>query len=141
MRELLHPIAEHVDPYQPEKWVHVLHFTAEVVCHWKVIHDNFNEPCHLTTLHRELNTFIEDSYLDTQFDLYESGHNRMLMKTGLLAHSSGNVNQASQPAAGFVFALECERCREIVSCRCRSSLQHRFMDVTPQRVLRPRPPQ
>ncbi len=106
LREYLHPIAEQIDPYQPEKWVRVLHLTAEVPCNWKVIHDNFNESYHLPTLHRELNTFIEDSYLETQFDMYESGHNRMLMKAGLPARSSGDAAELRSPLTEILSAWD-----------------------------------
>ena len=104
LREFLHPIPEQIDAYQPEKWVRVMHLTAEVACNWKVIHDNFNESYHLPTLHRELNTFIEDSYLETQFDMYPAGHNRMLMKAGLPARSSGNIEELRSPLPEMLLA-------------------------------------
>jgi phenylpropionate dioxygenase-like ring-hydroxylating dioxygenase large terminal subunit len=51
-----------------------------VPCNWKIIRDNFNESYHLPTLHPELADFIDDDYLDTSFEMYPSGHNRMVQK-------------------------------------------------------------
>lgn len=97
LRQYLDPIATQLEAYQMEKCVRVMWLTAEVNCNWKVIHDNFNESYHLPTLHRELNTFIEDTYRETQFDMYPSGHNRMLMMGGLPAHSSHQTDIPQAP--------------------------------------------
>jgi len=56
--------------------------TVETDCNWKVIRDNFNESYHLPTLHPELDTFINDDHLETIFEMYPNGHNRMVMKGG-----------------------------------------------------------
>lgn len=80
LREWLAPVAEELENYGMEKWTRVLFLTAEVKCNWKIVRDNFNESYHLPTLHPELATFINDDYEDTIFEMFPSGHNRMVMK-------------------------------------------------------------
>lgn len=92
LRDYLGVVADQLDVYGMENMVRVLHMTVEVECNWKIIQDNFNESYHLPTLHPELNTMIEDSYQDTEFEIYRSGHNRMLMKGGMPAKSSGTMS-------------------------------------------------
>jgi len=77
--EALSPLLNHLRPYQPERFIRVLNLTCEIDCNWKIIHDNFNESYHLPTLHPELSVHIENNYKFSQFDMYENGHNRMLM--------------------------------------------------------------
>lgn len=80
--DYLSPLPEELKAYGLESWTRVLHMTAETNCNWKVIRDNFNESYHLPTLHPELDTFINDDYLDTIFEMFPNGHNRMVMKGG-----------------------------------------------------------
>jgi len=78
--EWLSPLPEEMANYGMENWVRVVYLTAEVHCNWKIIRDNFNESYHLPTLHPELAPFINDDFKDTIFEMYASGHNRMVMK-------------------------------------------------------------
>jgi phenylpropionate dioxygenase-like ring-hydroxylating dioxygenase large terminal subunit len=80
LREWLAPLPEQLAGYQMETMKRVLFVTAEIPCNWKFIRDNFNESYHLPTLHPELATFIDDDYTDTSFEMYPSGHNRMVQK-------------------------------------------------------------
>lgn len=80
VRDWMGPIADQLETYQMEKMTRVMYLTAEVDCNWKIIRDNFNEAYHVPTLHPELATFIDDDYTDTVFEMYENGHNRMVMK-------------------------------------------------------------
>lgn len=80
LAEWLSPLVDDFANYGIEKWTRVMCLTAEVKCNWKVIRDNFNESYHLPTLHPELATFINDDYLDTIFEMFPNGHNRMVMK-------------------------------------------------------------
>jgi phenylpropionate dioxygenase-like ring-hydroxylating dioxygenase large terminal subunit len=82
LREFLDPIAEQLETYQMEKMVRTHHITLEADCNWKVIQDNFQESYHIATVHPALKYFLDDTYQNTQFDLYPSGHNRMLMLGG-----------------------------------------------------------
>jgi phenylpropionate dioxygenase-like ring-hydroxylating dioxygenase large terminal subunit len=82
LEEWLAPLPEEMKGYGIENWTRVMYLTAETRCNWKVIRDNFNESYHLPTLHPELDTFINDDYLDTVFEMFPNGHNRMVMKGG-----------------------------------------------------------
>lgn len=96
LRESLGAVADHLDAYQTDKWVRVMWLTGKVDCNWKIIHDNFNEAYHVLSLHRELGTFIDDAYQNTDYDIYETGHNRMRMK-GCLPSSSSRVGEVQAP--------------------------------------------
>ncbi len=82
LEEWLAPLPQELNSYGLGKWTRVLCLTVETNCNWKVIRDNFNESYHLPTLHPELDTFINDDYLDTIFEMFPNGHNRMVMKGG-----------------------------------------------------------
>jgi phenylpropionate dioxygenase-like ring-hydroxylating dioxygenase large terminal subunit len=82
LEEWLAPLPEELKGYGIENWTRVMYLTAETRCNWKVIRDNFNESYHLPTLHPELDAFINDDYLDTVFEMFPNGHNRMVMKGG-----------------------------------------------------------
>ena len=96
LRESLGVVADHLDAYQTDKWVRVMWLTGKVDCNWKIIHDNFNEAYHVLSLHRELGTFIDDAYQNTDYDIYETGHNRMRMKGCLPSSSSRFVRGDDQ---------------------------------------------
>lgn len=96
LRDYLGVVGEQLEAYQTDNWVRVMWLTGVVDCNWKIIHDNFNESYHVLSLHRELGTFIDDAYQNTDFDLYESGHSRMRMK-GCLPSSGSRVNVIQAP--------------------------------------------
>lgn len=83
LRDYLGIVAEKLAAYETDDWVRVMYLTGEVDCNWKIIHDNFNEAYHVSTLHRELGTHIDDDYQNTVFEVYRSGHNLMEMKGSL----------------------------------------------------------
>ncbi|MGV3770964.1 MAG: aromatic ring-hydroxylating oxygenase subunit alpha [Sphingobium phenoxybenzoativorans] len=80
LHEWLAPLTEQLAGYQMETMTRVLDVRCEIPCNWKIIRDNFNESYHLPTLHPELASFIDDEYTDTSFEMYPSGHNRMVQK-------------------------------------------------------------
>ena len=56
--------------------------TLEGDFNWKVVQDNFNESYHLPFVHPQTVTVMNEHYSGCQFDMYPSGHCRMLMPGG-----------------------------------------------------------
>jgi len=79
LREFLGPLYDEWAAYQVDEWPRVTALTANVDCNWKVIQDNFCESYHLPTVHRQLMESHEESYRNTDFQMSEAGHNRMIM--------------------------------------------------------------
>jgi phenylpropionate dioxygenase-like ring-hydroxylating dioxygenase large terminal subunit len=82
LADYLQPVAREIDTYRMERMVRTHYITLEIECNWKVIQDNFNESYHIPAVHPQLKYFLDDTYQNTQFDLYPNGHNRMLMLGG-----------------------------------------------------------
>ena len=61
----------------------VYYKVCEVDFNWKALHDNFCESYHLPTTHPQINDYYDDDYRNTDFELYETGHNLMKMKGSL----------------------------------------------------------
>ena len=80
--DYLSPIAEHLDCYQMEKMKRTHWVTLEGDFNWKVVQDNFNESYHLPFVHPQTVTVMNEHYSGCQFDMYPSGHCRMLMPGG-----------------------------------------------------------
>jgi len=93
LRDWLAPLPEQLAGYRMETMTRVLDVRCEIPCNWKIIRDNFNESYHLPTLHPELATFIDDDPADTSFEMYPSGHNRMVQKG---CQPSGRLDLADQ---------------------------------------------
>lgn len=82
LRESLHPVADHLDAYPMEEMVRTTWVTIEGDFNWKLVQDNFNESYHVFHAHPQLKYVAEFSYHYSQFDMYPSGHARMLMAGG-----------------------------------------------------------
>lgn len=82
LREFLHPVAEQLDCYQMEKMKRTHWVTLEGDFNWKCVQDNFNESYHLPFVHPQAGLALDEHYSNCQFDLYPSGHCRMLMPGG-----------------------------------------------------------
>lgn len=87
LKEYLGPIWDDWNTYPISDMKRYLARSARMPNNWKVIQDNFNESYHLRAVHPESNTFIEEWYRDTQFDMCAEGHSRMIMKAGLPSRS------------------------------------------------------
>ncbi|WP_185267071.1 aromatic ring-hydroxylating oxygenase subunit alpha [Halopseudomonas xiamenensis] len=103
LRESLGVVADQLECYPMERMVRVMHMTAEVDCNWKVIQDNFNEAYHVQALHKELATFIDDDYQNTDFEIFNNGHSRMLMK-GCLPAAGVKSKKIQEPLASIMRA-------------------------------------
>ena len=90
LKEWLGPVWKDWEAYEIHKWKRYVAQTVNVPCNWKIILDNFNESYHLPTVHapersvtkRRMPSGVDTSYKNTQFDLSEEGHNRMIMRAG-----------------------------------------------------------
>jgi phenylpropionate dioxygenase-like ring-hydroxylating dioxygenase large terminal subunit len=82
LAEYLHPISEHLDCYQMEKMKRTHWVTLEGDFNWKCVQDNFNESYHLPFVHPQALHALNEHHTGCQFDMYESGHARMLMPGG-----------------------------------------------------------
>jgi len=79
LQEYLGPLYDEWSAYQVDDWLRVTALTANVECNWKVIQDNFCESYHLPAVHPQLMETHEESYRHTDFQMSQSGHNRMIM--------------------------------------------------------------
>ena len=61
----------------------VYYKVCEVDFNWKALHDNFCESYHLPATHPEISDYFDDDYKNTDFELYDTGHNLMKMKGAL----------------------------------------------------------
>ncbi len=58
----------------------VYHKVCEVPFNWKALRDNFCESYHLPMTHPQISDYFDDDYKNTDFELFETGHNLMKMK-------------------------------------------------------------
>ncbi|MFV3073535.1 aromatic ring-hydroxylating oxygenase subunit alpha [Niveispirillum fermenti] len=79
------PLLDYLDPLpallanrEMEKMVRVVWRKVEVETNWKFASDNFNESYHLPTVHPQMVQMIDEDYKATIFEMYPSGHNRMI---------------------------------------------------------------
>ena len=79
LRTALAPHADQIDAYPMEEMVRTHWITIEGDFNWKLVQDNFSESYHVNFVHPHGKFAYEPSYRYSQFDLYETGHCRMLM--------------------------------------------------------------
>lgn len=82
LRAWLDPVADHLDSYRMEDMKRTHWVTLEGDFNWKCVQDNFNESYHLPFVHPETVAAMDHHHSGCQFDLYPSGHCRMLMPGG-----------------------------------------------------------
>ena len=82
LREWLDPVADHLDGYRMENMKRTHWVTVTGDFNWKCVQDNFNESYHLPYVHPETIASMNEHHSGCQFDLYPSGHARMLMPGG-----------------------------------------------------------
>ncbi len=82
LREWLDPVAEHLDGYRMEDMKRTHWVTVEGEFNWKCVQDNFNESYHLPYVHPQTLPVMNEHHSGCQFDLYPSGHARMIMPGG-----------------------------------------------------------
>ncbi len=82
LREWLDPVAEQLDCYRMEQMKRTHWVTIVGDWNWKCVQDNFNESYHLPFVHPQTVASMDEHHTGCQFDLYPSGHCRMLMPGG-----------------------------------------------------------
>lgn len=82
LQEYLSPVAEQLDSYQMHNMKRTHWVTLESDFNWKCVQDNFNESYHLPYVHPQTLPVMNEHYSGCQFDMYASGHARMLMPGG-----------------------------------------------------------
>lgn len=82
LRDWLDPIADHLDVYPMEQMRRTHWVTVVGDFNWKCVHDNFSESYHLPYVHPQTLAALDEHHSGCQFDLYPSGHARMLMSGG-----------------------------------------------------------
>lgn len=81
------PLLEYLDPIPTllanrdlEHYTRVVWRNLRVNTNWKFASDNFNESYHIPAVHPQFMPMIDDHYSTTTFEMYPSGHNRMIEK-------------------------------------------------------------
>ncbi|MGI9621741.1 MAG: aromatic ring-hydroxylating oxygenase subunit alpha [Acidimicrobiales bacterium] len=82
LSDWLHPVAGHLDCYRMEDMKRTHWVTVQGEWNWKCVQDNFNESYHLPFVHPQTLATMNEHYTGCQFDLYETGHCRMMMPGG-----------------------------------------------------------
>jgi len=78
--EYLHPIPDLLANRDLDNHVRVVWRKLRVNTNWKFASDNFNEAYHIPAVHPQFMPIIDDHYTTTVFEMYPSGHNRMIEK-------------------------------------------------------------
>jgi phenylpropionate dioxygenase-like ring-hydroxylating dioxygenase large terminal subunit len=127
LRSFMHPIADQIDSYPMDDMVRTHWVTLEGDFNWKLVQDNFNESYHLPFVHPQTKFIMEYAYDGCQFDLYPSGHCRMLMPGGGPAKSlqGGEQETLSSLSEELTFwGLDPEQFRGGKTGEIRKALQH-----------------
>ena len=81
------PLLEYLDPIPTllgnrdlDSYTRVVWRTLTVNTNWKFASDNFNEAYHIPSVHPQFMPMIDDHYSTTHFEMYPTGHNRMIEK-------------------------------------------------------------
>ncbi|GAB4142763.1 MAG: hypothetical protein Tsb0016_11320 [Sphingomonadales bacterium] len=80
LRDYLDPIPELLGNRDLDNYIRVVWRTLRVNTNWKFASDNFNESYHIPSVHPQFQPMIDDHYSTTIFEMYPSGHNRMIEK-------------------------------------------------------------
>ena len=109
LRTYLGPIWDEWAARDIGSWRRTMARTAWLPCNWKVVLDNFNESYHVPTVHQGATTetdrtairgHINTYFKETQFDLSDEGHNRMIMQGGFGIGSTDAEGNLREPLAG-----------------------------------------
>lgn len=106
LKEYLGPIWDEWEAREVHTWKRTMANSMWLPCNWKVVLDNFNESYHVPTVHmgatpntdrKKIKSNIQTYYKETQFDLSNEGHNRMVMKGGYGSGQTDAEGNISNP--------------------------------------------
>lgn len=80
LAEYLHPLPEVYKNYPMDTAIRVAWYRIALNANWKFVTDNFNEAYHIPAVHPQFMPMIDDHYSTTIFEMYPTGHNRMIEK-------------------------------------------------------------
>lgn len=80
LRDYLAPIPELLANRDLDNWTRVVQRRIRINTNWKFASDNFNEAYHIPAVHPQFMPIIDDHYSTTVFEMYPTGHNRMIEK-------------------------------------------------------------
>jgi phenylpropionate dioxygenase-like ring-hydroxylating dioxygenase large terminal subunit len=78
--DFLGEVKKYFDMHDLNGMKRVYYKVSEVPFNWKALRDNFNESYHLPMTHPQIIDYFDDDYKNTDFELFETGHNLMKMK-------------------------------------------------------------
>jgi phenylpropionate dioxygenase-like ring-hydroxylating dioxygenase large terminal subunit len=73
-------VKNYFDMHDLDGMKRVYYKECEVPFNWKALRDNFCESYHLPMTHPQIIDYFDDDYKNTDFELFETGHNLMKMK-------------------------------------------------------------
>ena len=106
LRSFLGPIWDEWEARHIDTWRRTMARSAWLPCNWKVVLDKFNESYHVPTVHqgattetnrKEIRGHINTYFKETQFDLSDEGHNRMIMQGGFGVGSTDKEGNVREP--------------------------------------------
>jgi phenylpropionate dioxygenase-like ring-hydroxylating dioxygenase large terminal subunit len=78
--DFLGEVKKYFDMHDLNGMKRVYYKVSEVPFNWKALRDNFNESYHLPMTHPQIIDYFDDDYKNTDFELFDTGHNLMKMK-------------------------------------------------------------
>ncbi|MDE0756867.1 MAG: aromatic ring-hydroxylating dioxygenase subunit alpha [Pseudomonadales bacterium] len=108
LQKFLGPIWDDWHNRDIQSWTRTSANSMNLPCNWKVVLDNFNESYHVPTVHqgatpdtnrKKIRGYIDTYFKETQFDLSDEGHNRMVMKGGFGVGQMDQDGNVKEPLA------------------------------------------
>ena len=78
LMQFLHPIPALLKNRDMENMVRTVWRKVSVDTNWKFACDNFNESYHLPSVHPMMGAYVDEDYRSHDFEIYASGHNRVV---------------------------------------------------------------
>ncbi|MFA5628544.1 MAG: aromatic ring-hydroxylating dioxygenase subunit alpha [Thiohalomonadaceae bacterium] len=99
--EYLNPVPDLLRNRNIASMERVVWRTLSVETNWKFSPDNFNEAYHVSVVHPQFKPIIDEDYRNTVFEMYPSGHNRMIQK-GQPSSNADEPGKVGEPWADLL---------------------------------------